>query len=117
MIGRYSRKEMANIWELNSKFSYYLEVELAVVKAQVELGHFEKNVYENIKNTAKFDVKRIDEIERTVRHDVIAFLENVNENVGREYSKYIHKGLTSSDVIDTAFALQIKDASKLLTMI
>ena len=114
MISRYSRKEIADIWELNSKFSYYLEVELAVVKAQVELGHFESDVYENIKNTAKFDVKRIDEIERTVKHDVVAFLENVNENVGKEYSKYIHKGLTSSDVIDTAFALQIRDASKII---
>lgn len=114
MISRYSRKEIAEIWELNSKFSYYLEVELAVIKAQVELGHFKSEVYENIKNTAKFDIKRIDEIERTVRHDVIAFLENVNENVGKEYSKYIHKGLTSSDVIDTACALQIRDASKII---
>lgn len=114
MISRYSRKEIADIWELKSKFSYYLEVELAVVKAQVELGHFDSEVYENIKNTAKFDLKRIDEIEHVVRHDVIAFLENVNENVGKKYSPYIHKGLTSSDVIDTAFALQIKDASKII---
>ena len=86
MIGRYSRKEISNIWDLKSKFSYYLDVELAVVKAQVELGNFDNDVYENIKNTAKFDVKRIDEIERVVRHDVIAFLENVNENVGKKYS-------------------------------
>ena len=114
MIDRYSRKEIADIWDLKSKFSYYLKVELAVIKAQVELGNFNNDVYENIKNTAKFDVKRIDEIERVVRHDVIAFLENVNENVGKKYSPYIHKGLTSSDVIDTAFALQIKDASKII---
>ena len=114
MITRYSREEMASIWELDKKFQYYLEVELAVVKAQVELGNFDKEVYENIKKTAKFDVKRIDEIERITRHDVIAFLENVNENVGRQFSPYIHKGLTSSDVIDTAFALQIKDSSKII---
>ena len=114
MIERYSRKEMANIWELNQKFSYYLDVELAVVKAQVELGNFNAEIYENIKKTAKFDLKRIDEIEQITRHDVIAFLENVNENVGREFSPYIHKGLTSSDVIDTAFALQIKDSSKII---
>ena len=114
MITRYSRKEMASIWELENNFKYYLDVELAVVKAQVELGNFDKEVYENIKNTAKFDVSRIDEIEKIVRHDVIAFLENVNENVGKKYSPYIHKGLTSSDVIDTAFALQIKDASKII---
>ena len=114
MISRYSRKETANIWDLKSKFSYYLNVELAVIKAQVELGNFKPEIYENIKNTAKFDVKRIDEIERTVRHDVVAFLENVNENVGKKYSPYIHRGLTSSDVIDTAFALQIKDSSSII---
>lgn len=114
MITRYSRKETADIFELDKKFSYYLEVELAVIKAQVELGNFKPEVYENIKKTAKFDVARIDEIEKITRHDVIAFLENVNENVGRVFSPYIHKGLTSSDVIDTAFALQIKDVSKII---
>lgn len=114
MIERYSRPQMASIWDLEQKFSYYLEVELAVVKAQVELSYFPSNVYEEIKKRAKFDVKRIDEIEAITRHDVIAFLENVNENVGRDFSFYIHKGLTSSDVIDTAFALQIKDASKII---
>lgn len=114
MIERYSREKMAKIWELNSKFSYYLDVELAVVKAQVELGNFSKEVYDNIKSTAKFDVERISEIEAITRHDVIAFLQNVNENVGSTYSPYIHRGLTSSDVIDTAFALQIKDSSKII---
>lgn len=114
MIERYSRPQMALIWELEQKFSYYLEVELAVVKAQVELGNFPSNVYDEIKKRAKFDIKRIDEIEKITRHDVIAFLENVNENVGREYSVYIHRGLTSSDVIDTAFALQIKNSSKII---
>ena len=73
MITRYSRKEAADIWELDNKFSYYLEVELAVIKAQVELGNFKPEVYENIKKSAKFDVKRIDEIEKITRHDVIAF--------------------------------------------
>ena len=114
MIERYSRKEISQIWELEKKFSYYLDVELAVIKAQVELGNFSKDVYENIKKTAKFNLERIDEIEKITRHDVIAFLECVNENVGSKYSPYIHKGLTSSDVIDTAFALQIKDASKII---
>jgi len=114
MIKRYSREEIASIWELEQKFGYYLKVELAVVKAQVELGNFKPEIYENIKKTAKFDVARIDEIEAIVRHDVIAFLQNVNENVGKKYSPFIHKGLTSSDVIDTAFALQIKDSSKII---
>ena len=114
MIERYSRLNTANIWDLEQKFSYYLEVELAVIKARVELGEFDSEVYENIKKTAKFDIKRIDEIEKITRHDVIAFLENVNENVGFVYSPYIHRGLTSSDVIDTAFALQIRDVSKII---
>ena len=114
MIERYSKPEASKIWSLEQKFSYYLEVELAVIKARVELGEFDYEVYENIKKTAKFDIKRIDEIEKITRHDVIAFLENVNENVGDKYSPYIHKGLTSSDVIDTAFALQIRDISKII---
>ena len=114
MIERYSRAQMASIWDLEQKFSYYLDVELAVIQAQVELGNFPNNVYDEIKSKAKFDLKRIDEIEAITRHDVIAFIECVNENVGREFSPYIHKGLTSSDVIDTAFALQIKDASKII---
>ncbi len=114
MIERYSKPEASKIWGLEQKFSYYLEVELAVIKARVELGEFDYEVYENIKKTAKFDIKRIDEIEKITRHDVIAFLENVNENVGDKYSPYIHKGLTSSDVIDTAFALQIRDISKII---
>ncbi len=114
MIERYSLLPMAQIWDLEKKFSYYLEVELAVIKAQVELGNFDYEIYENIKKTAKFDIKRIDEIEKVVRHDVIAFLQNVNENVDKKYNVYIHKGLTSSDIIDTAFALQIKDASRII---
>ena len=105
---------MASIWDLEQKFSYYLDVELAVIQAQVDLGNFPNNVYDEIKSKAKFDLKRIDEFEAITRHDVIAFIECVNENVGREFSPYIHKGLTSSDVIDTAFALQIKDASKII---
>jgi len=114
MIKRYSRAEISKIWDLESKFSYYLDVELAVVKAQAELGNFSNDMYENISSKASFSIKRIEEIEKITRHDVVAFLENVNESVGREYSPYIHKGLTSSDVIDTAFALQIKDASKII---
>lgn len=99
---------------MDSKFSYYLRVELAVCEAYNKLGQIPDDALEHIKKTASFDVKRIDEIEEKVRHDVIAFLTNVNENVGEEYSPYIHMGLTSSDVIDTAFALQIKDASDII---
>lgn len=114
MISRYSKKEMSKIWELESKFSYYLKVELAVVEAYYRLGQIPKVGYEHILKTAKFTVPEIDEIEKTVNHDVIAFLTCVNNYVGEKYSGYIHKGLTSSDVIDTAFALQIKDASDII---
>ncbi len=114
MIKRYSRDEISKIWELENKFSYYLKVELAVVEAYYKMGEIPGNAYNHILNTANFDVARIDEIEKTVNHDVIAFLTCVNEYVGDEFSGYIHKGLTSSDVIDTAFALQIKDASEII---
>ena len=113
MIERYSREQMKNIWELNSKFDYYLKVEIAVCEAYAELGEIPKEDVLKIKQLAKFDIKRIDEIEREVRHDVIAFLTNVNESLG-DLGRYVHVGLTSSDVIDTAFALQIQDSGKII---
>lgn len=114
MIERYSREEIKRIWDLGVKFSYYLRVELAVCEAYTKLGKIPQKAMEEIKNRASFSVQRIDEIESEVKHDVIAFLTNVNETVGEEYAKYIHMGLTSSDVIDTAFALQIVDSSKII---
>lgn len=113
MIDRYSREEMKKIWELNSKFQYYLDVELAVCKAYNKLGQIPNEALNDILSKASFSVDRIDEIEREVHHDVIAFLTNVNENVG-ENSRYIHMGMTSSDVIDTALALQMQDAGKII---
>ena len=113
MIDRYSRDEIANIWTLQSKFDYYLKVELAVCDAYAENGDFPKSDIQELKKLAKFDLKRIDEIEQEVRHDVISFLTNVNEGLG-EYAKYMHVGMTSSDVIDTAFALQIQDSGKII---
>ena len=114
MIDRYSREEIKKIWDLTSKFNYYLKVELAVCEAYSKLGQIPAKNLEEIKQKASFSVDRIDEIEKEVRHDVIAFLTNVNETVGEENAKYIHMGLTSSDVIDTAFALQIADSSKII---
>ena len=114
MIERYSRKEMAKIWELNSKFDYYLQVELAVCDAYAELGTIPKEAAEEIRKKAMFTVERIDEIEKEVRHDVIAFLTCVNESLG-DLGRYVHVGMTSSDVIDTAFALQIQDSGKLVS--
>lgn len=112
MIERYSREEIKKIWELQAKFEYYLKVELAVCEAYAKLDKIPKKNLEEIKSKASFTLDRIDEIEREVRHDVIAFLTAVNESVGQENAKYIHMGLTSSDVIDTAFALQISDSAK-----
>ena len=113
MIERYSREEMKKIWDLESKFQYYLNVELAVCEAYAENGDFPKKDIEELKKRAKFDLKRIDEIEAEVRHDVIAFLTCVNESLG-DLAKYMHVGMTSSDVIDTAFALQIQDSGKII---
>lgn len=114
MIERYSRKEISEIWELKSKFEYYKEVELAVCKAYNKLGKIPDKALNEICSHADFSVERIDEIEREVKHDVIAFLTNLNESVGKENAQYIHMGLTSSDVIDTAFALQIKASSAII---
>lgn len=113
MIDRYSREEMKNIWDLNSKFQYYLNVEIAVAEAYADLGTFPKQDVEELKKKAKFNVERIDEIEAEVKHDVIAFLTCVNESLG-DLAKYMHVGMTSSDVIDTAFALQIQDSGKII---
>lgn len=113
MIERYSREEMAKIWNLNSKFNYYLQVELAVCDAYAELGTIPKEAAEEIRKKATFSVERIDEIEREVRHDVIAFLTCVNESLG-DLGRYVHVGMTSSDVIDTAFALQIQDSGRII---
>ncbi len=113
MIGRYSREEMSKIWDLDAKFDYYLKVEMAVCDSYAKLGTIPKEAAEQIRQRASFSVERIDEIEREVRHDVIAFLTCVNESLG-DLGRYVHIGMTSSDVIDTAFALQIQDSGKII---
>ncbi len=113
MIERYTRKEMGHIWSMENKFRKWLEVEIAVCEAWAELGKIPQDALEEIKTKADFDLKRIDEIEAMVKHDVIAFLTAVAEKVGPS-SRYIHMGLTSSDVVDTALALQIKEAGNLI---
>ena len=114
MIERYSLPDMKKVWTLENKFQRCLDVEIAVCEAYCRLGEIPLENLEEIKQTARFDVKRIDEIEREVRHDIIAFLTNVNENVPSRSNKYIHMGLTSSDVIDTANALLLRDASNII---
>lgn len=113
MIDRYCLEKMKKIWEINSKFGYYLKVELAVCEAYCRLGKIPENAFKDILKNAKYNLNRIDEIEAEVHHDVIAFLTCVNESLG-ENAQYMHMGLTSSDVIDTAYALQIKDASAII---
>uniref|UniRef100_A0A7C4AJ27 Adenylosuccinate lyase n=1 Tax=Thermodesulfovibrio aggregans TaxID=86166 RepID=A0A7C4AJ27_9BACT len=113
MILRYTTKEMGDIWSIENKFRKWLKVEIAVCEAWAELGKIPENALKEIKEKADFDLKRIDEIEEIVKHDVIAFLTAVAEKVG-PVSRYIHMGLTSSDVVDTAMALQIKEAAELI---
>ncbi|HHD11316.1 MAG TPA: adenylosuccinate lyase [Deltaproteobacteria bacterium] len=113
MIPRYTREEMARIWSDENKFATWLKVELLVCEALAKRGKIPEAALKRIKKRAKFDLKRIEEIEKEVKHDVIAFLTSVAENVGPD-SRYIHMGLTSSDVIDTAFAVLLKDAAELI---
>ncbi|MEJ5228052.1 adenylosuccinate lyase [Thermodesulfovibrio sp.] len=113
MIPRYTRKEMGTIWSEENKFRKWLLVEIAVCEAWAELGKIPEDALREIKEKADFDLKRIDEIEATVKHDVIAFLTAVAEKVGPS-SRYIHMGLTSSDVVDTAQALLMKEAGELI---
>jgi adenylosuccinate lyase len=113
MIPRYTRPEMAAIWADENKFRIWLEIEVLACEAMHKLGEVPAADLRRIRTRARFSVKRIDAIEREVNHDVIAFLTNVAEHVGPS-SRYIHKGLTSSDVIDTAMAVQMVQAADIL---
>ncbi|MFH0907710.1 MAG: adenylosuccinate lyase [bacterium] len=113
MIPRYTRPEMARIWTDENKFSIWLKIEVLACETMNKLGKVPAADLRNIKRKAKFNVARIDAIEREVNHDVIAFLTNVAEYVGPS-SRFIHKGLTSSDVLDTALAVQMVQAADLL---
>ncbi|MGB9702747.1 MAG: adenylosuccinate lyase [Candidatus Kapaibacteriota bacterium] len=113
MIARYTRKEMADIWSDENKYNIWLEIELLAAEAQAELGFFPKDKINLIRKQAKIDSNKILEIEQVTKHDVIAFLTNLEESIG-ELSSYIHFGMTSSDVLDTAFSLQIVQAGNLL---
>lgn len=107
MIERYQTAEMAAIWSEESRFGAWLEVELAVCRAWMEKGVIPEKAFEDILEKAAFDIDRINEIERDVQHDVIAFVSSVAEKIG-ENGRYVHLGLTSSDVIDTASSLSLK---------
>jgi adenylosuccinate lyase len=113
MIPRYSRPEMARIWEPENRFRIWFEIEAHACDAMAELGLIPKEAAKAVWERGRFDVARIDEIERETRHDVIAFLTNLAEHVGPE-ARFIHQGMTSSDVLDTCLAVQLKEAADLL---
>jgi adenylosuccinate lyase len=113
MIPRYSRPEMAAIWSAESRYKIWLEIETLATEAQASLGVVPEEAATAIRKRGAFDIERIDAIEATVKHDVIAFLTNVAEHVG-EPARFLHLGMTSSDVLDTCFAVQLARAADLL---
>src|ERR671919_1464570 len=113
MIDRYTLPEMGALWSEQNKFQKWLDVEIAVCEVHAENGTIPRDALEQIKSRAKFSVDRINEIEKTTNHDVIAFTTNLAESIG-EASRFVHYGLTSSDVVDTANALLLRDASGIL---
>lgn len=113
MVERYARNVMSEKWGIQAKYDAWLKVEIAAVKAWNKLGLINDDDCQKIEKNAKFDVKRIDEIEQITKHDVIAFLTSVSESLGEE-SRFVHYGMTSSDCIDTAVALQIRDSLELI---
>jgi adenylosuccinate lyase len=113
MIPRYSRPEMSAIWEPQNRFRIWFEIEAHACDAQAALGIIPKEAARAVWERGAFEVERIDEIERETRHDVIAFLTNLAEHVGPE-ARFVHQGMTSSDVLDTCLAVQLKQASDLL---
>jgi len=113
VIPRYTRRAMGEIWEDKNKFSIWLKIEILACEAQAELGVIPLEAVKVIREKASFDAARIDAIEQEVKHDVIAFLTNVGEYVGPE-ARFIHLGMTSSDVLDTALAVQMKQSGELL---
>lgn len=113
MVERYAREEMKKLWDLNAKYSAWLEVEKALVRGWNKLGLIPDGDCEKICKNAKFNIQRIDEIEAVTKHDLIAFTTSVSESLGEE-SRWFHYGITSSDCIDTAVALQMRDSLKII---
>ncbi len=113
MIERYSRKEIKRIWEDHNKYTIWLSIELAAAEAMEKLKLIPKGVAKSVKSKATINVKRILQIEEKVKHDVIAFLTSITEKAGKN-ARYLHKGMTSSDVLDTCFNLQLKQSGEIL---
>jgi len=113
MIERYSRKEIKSIWEDYNRYSIWLDIELAAAEAMEKLKIIPKGIVKKVRSKAKINPKRILQIEDKVKHDIIAFLTSITEKAGKE-ARYLHKGMTSSDVLDTCFNLQLKQSGKIL---
>ena len=113
MIKRYTRDTMGRIWTEENKFQTWLDVEVLACEGLAKIGQIPKKAAQNIRKKARFSVERINAIETETKHDVIAFLTNVSETVGRD-ARYIHLGLTSSDILDTAMAVRLREASKVI---
>ena len=113
MVPRYSRKEMLEIWSDISKYSIWLDIEIHALEGMEKVGIVPVGTAEIVRKNAKFDSKRIDEIETEIKHDILAFLTNISESVGPE-ARFIHQGMTSSDVLDTCLNIQLKRAGELL---
>src|SRR5256885_9648971 len=113
MIDRYTLPEMGALWSDETKFQKWLDVEIAVCEVHADMGTIPRDALTQIKSRAKFSVERINEIEKTTNHDVIAFTTNLAESIG-EAARFVHYGLTSSDVVDTANALLLRDSCVLL---
>ena len=114
MIKRYSRNEIAKIWDEKNKYQIWLNIEIAAAQSMEKLGIIPKGVASKVKKKAKINVDKIHKIESKVKHDVIAFLTSITEKIGNE-GKFLHKGMTSSDILDTGFNLQLVQASKILS--
>ena len=113
MIDRYSRKELKDIWSDFNKYSLWLKIEISAAEAMEKYKIIPRGVSKKVKSKAKINTKRILEIEKKVKHDVIAFLTSITEKVGTE-AKYLHKGMTSSDILDTCFNLQLRQSGQIL---
>tara|TARA_B110000858_G_scaffold151250_1_gene172219 strand:+ start:1739 stop:2242 length:504 start_codon:yes stop_codon:yes gene_type:complete len=113
MVPRYSRKEMVDIWSDDSKYSIWLDIEVYALEGMEIVGIVPKGTAKIVREKASFESKRIDEIESEIKHDVLAFLTNISESVGPE-ARFIHQGMTSSDVLDTCLNIQLKKAGELI---
>ena len=113
MVPRYSRKKMVDIWSDESKYSIWLDIEIYALEGMELIGIVPNGTAKIVRDNAKFESKRIDEIEAEIKHDVLAFLTNISESVGPE-ARFIHQGMTSSDVLDTCLNIQLKKAGELI---